>query len=152
MARMTRNMKELNMIFWGKEERDGAMWFSRDEFRTAFRTLFRYDQSYRTRACEITLQFEYADEKGTQGDFRNLMQTYGHAIQNVLRSSDVMIEEQDGFTLLLPGMREYEWGLVVDRIAVRLEQIDISRDVTMYVDYRMVEPEIAYLTWLRPAV
>ena len=79
-------------------------------------------------------------------------QDTGTILRNSLRRSDIIMQKENDFYLLLPDLSEQNKISVLGRIRRNLIKEGLYSIVKMRADAMMIEPDRMYETWYRVAI
>ena len=110
------DLQEFNASLLDDVEQEGAQWVGLDEFRTVYKYMRKFNHTYKSVACEIRLTIDpVMDDAYLQEKERILIQC-GEIIRKSLRGSDIIMQNENQFYLLLSDLKEADKVSVLNRI------------------------------------
>jgi len=131
---------------------DGAQWLSEEEFVTVFNYMLRFNKTYKSRTCELRISVTPVMDDAYQQESERILTEFGTILRNSLRRSDIIMQKENDFYLLLPDLSEQNKISVLGRIRRNLIKEGLYSIVKMRADAMMIEPDRMYETWYRVAI
>ena len=131
---------------------DGAQWLSKEEFVTVFNYLLRFNKTYKSKTCELRISVTPVMDDAYQQERERVLEEFGTILRTSLRRSDIIMQKENDFYLLLPDLSEQNKISVLGRIRRNLMKEGLYPVVKMRADAMMLEPDRMYETWYRVAI
>ena len=87
-----------------------------------------------------------------QQESERILTEFGTILRNSLRRSDIIMQKENDFYLLLPDLSEQNKISVLGRIRRNLMKEGLYPVIKMRADAMMIEPDRMYETWYRVAI
>ena len=149
-----RKQDEHDIVFYdeGADMKEGAVWVEKEEYESIHNYLRRYINTYNNPACEMTVNLSPVFEEMNVKEFRKIVYSSGKTISGLLRNSDIMMQEENSFKLLLAEMSRENIIKIVDRIRRGLKKAGLYDYEIITIDTIMLGTDGEYCKWDKVAV
>ena len=121
IARITKIVEERN-------DKDGAQILGRDSFTTAYRLMSRFHKDYGGTPVKILFSISLADND-SGADLADICAQFGTMLQNLLRKSDIIMQDRTNrFFVLLNNRNDTEIEIVINRVLDSWNNIDTGKN------------------------
>ena len=148
----SQDLAEFNEALLDGDAEDGAQWVEQREFRTIYNYLRRFNRTYNYVACEMRFTVDLLLGDFDENEYEDVLRNFGLILHDSLRRSDIIMQNESSFYLLLPDLSEQDKLAVINRIRRNLKREGLYQVLLMRVDTMMIGPDREYETWYQVAV